>query len=164
MCPEISGIVTDILYRVGDFNATTYSSGQVAYLTFVNISDLNGYMGTCFSGDINSCIYPSITGTPYKAILELIVAKNLIGGSLFSSANTFTLTSFKEGDSSVNVADKTKVFASLYESLSKELNYTINQVKFTIASSSPSTVLGTDAGASEQIAYVNYTNYLPNQS
>ncbi len=162
---DASAVITNVLYRVGDPNASTYSSGQVAYLVFAHLGDLNGNMGTCFSGTINDgYFFPEITGTLYQPVLELMVAKNLVGNSLFSSANTFSLTSFREGDSVVNIADRTKAFAALYAVLSKELTDTINQVKFTIVSQSPSTVLGTDAGAVEQIGYRNYNVYLPNQA
>lgn len=163
LSPQVSGITQDILYRVGDYNAQTYTSGQVAYLMFANINDLNGRMDSTFSGTFNDGdVTPAITGTVYLPILELLTAKNLIGNSLFSAANTFTLTSFQEGDSKVTVSDKSKILTSLYEALSKELIEAIAQTKFTLASSSPATIIGIDGGISEQIGFRNYDVYRPN--
>lgn len=163
--PDASGVITNILYRVGDPSALVFSSGQVAYTMFANLQDVNVRMDTMFSGTINDgYFFPEITGTFFQPILELLTAKNLVGTRLFNAANTFTMTSFREGDSVVNVADKTKALAALYKLLSEELEIAIIQTKFTLSSNSPSTVLGIDAGITEQISFRNYDTYRANQT
>lgn len=163
-CAIVSGITTNILYRVGDPTNTIYSSGQINYLIFANLNNLNGYMGTCFSGDINSCIYPDISGSVYQGILELLVAKNAIQNSLMSAANTYTLTEFKEGDSTVKMADRSRVLIDLNSQLAKELEFAIQQAKFTLASAAVATVIGVDGAISPENGYrINY-NFYPNQS
>lgn len=162
-CAVTSGIITDILYRVNDPSNIVYSSGQVNYLIFANLNNLNGYMGTCFSGNaIDGCISPEISGTVYQGILELLVSKNLIQNSLMSAANTYTLTEFREGDSTVRMADRSKVLIDLNSQLAKELEFAIQQAKFTLASNSVSTVIGTDSMPAN-VNYRNYYTYRPNQ-
>jgi hypothetical protein len=132
---------------------------------FLNLGDLNGRMDSAFSGTYNDgTISPPITGTVYQPILELLAAKNLVLNSLLASANTYTLTSFREGDSVVNIADKTKVLGSLYSELNRELESMIKQVKFTIATNNPASVVGLDAAITEQISFRNYDVYRSNQT
>lgn len=159
-CPDVSGIISNILLAVGDETNLVYTSGTVNQLIFKDLPLLNGEMGTCFSGNLtDACIYPSISGTVYQAILELLVAKDLTKKSMFTAGRTFNLTSFKEGDSTVTVSDGFKNLNELYKTIVGEYERIVEQTKYTIASQSPCAVYGADGGPQEAIPYQTYNLY-----
>jgi len=142
-CPEVSGIVSNILYLLDDENALIYPSGKVEFGVFRSVQPLNGLMGTDFSG-VSGCIEPQISGTVYQPVLEAMVALELTRKSLYTASRTYSLTSFKEGDSTVTVADSAKTLNALYESLSKQFENLVKQTKFSVVSQAPCSVEGTD--------------------
>jgi len=163
MCSDTSGYISNILLAVGDEANLVYTSGTVNQLIFAKLPMLNGLMGTCFSGDSTvGCITPSISGTVYQSILELLISKELTKRSMYTASRTFTLTSFKEGDSSVNVSDQSKYLHELYKQLQSEFDRIVNQTKYSIASNAVTTVIGTDASIQETIPYIQYGRYYPN--
>lgn len=161
-CPETTGMIVNILGAVFDDNAATYPSGKVNLLIFKDLNVLNAIMGTCFSGNANDgCVMPSISGTAYQAILELLVAKDLTGGSLMTASRGANLLSFKEGDSTVTISDTSRNLQLMYTSISQELDRIIKSAKYNIASRAVTTVVGADAGIQETIPYQGYNIYRP---
>jgi hypothetical protein len=163
MCPEVNQIVTNILLAVSDEAATTYSSGSVGNFVYKSLPVINGIMGICLSGTTVSgvfdCITPSVSGTIVQGILELYVAKELTKKSLYSSARSFNLTSFQEGDSKVTVSSAASTLDSLYKSLSEDFDKMVKYAKYTLASQSPFGINGTDASIENYRGY--NTNYYP---
>lgn len=144
-CPDVSGIISNILLAVEDEANATYSSGQVNQMIFKSLPTLNGIMGVCFSGtQQDGCIYPSISGTVYVGILEALVAKDLTKKTLTKLARTYNITSFKEGDSTVTVGDASRSLADLYKVLSDEFDELVRQTKFTLVNGAPCSIQGTD--------------------
>lgn len=153
-------IISNVLLSVGDDSAQTYSSGTVGMMVFKNLNSLNGLMGTCYSGNFtDGVIMPNISGTIYEGILELMSSKELTKRSLFSAARTYNITSFKEGDSSVNISDSAKSLQELYKFLQAEFDKMVNQAKYTLASQASATVIGTDGVLHQDIPYIAYVPY-----
>lgn len=143
--PVVSGLISDILV---DLDGTgTYTSGQVQQILFKNIQTVNGLMGTCFSGNsIDGFISPEISGTVYYAVFLLLVEKELTKRTLYSVSRSYNLTSFAEGDSKVTVSDASRNLGDLYARLNKEFMEMVNQIKYTIVSQAPASIVGGDAG------------------
>lgn len=159
-CPDVSGIISNILLAVQDESNAIYTSGTVNQMIFKDLPTLNGLMGTCFSGNVtDACISPCISGSAYQAILELLVAKDLTKRTLFGLGRTFQLTSFKEGDSTVTVADNYKNLADLYKFISAEFDRVVDQTKYTIVSQNPAAIHGADSGIQEVLPYQGYAVY-----
>lgn len=161
-CPDVSGIISNILLAVSDETNLIYTSGNVNQMIFKDLNQLNGEMGTYFSGNLtDACISPVISGTVYQAILELLVARDLTKRTMIAAGRNFNLTSFKEGDSTVTVADQYRNLSNLYKILVDEYNRIVNQTKYTLASRSPSAVYGADSGLQEVLPYQGYNVYRP---
>jgi hypothetical protein len=167
MCPNTSGIISNILNAVAD-DGTLYPSGKVNQSVFQSLPLLNAMLGSTYSGTAQEgCIYPDISGTIYQGILELYVAKELTKKSLMTASRTYTLTSFKEGDSTVNIADSSKTLGLLYGHLTTEFDKMLNYAKYTLASQAPASINGADANIQESlpfIGYMGYPNYRPYES
>jgi hypothetical protein len=150
MCPETSGYVSNVLILLNDESGLVYPSGKVGAKMFALLPQFNGLMGTDYSGSWPAgCITPDISGSIYEGVLEAFAAKELAKGSMATASRSYTLTSFKEGDSTVTMSDASKNAVEFYKILSADFDKLLQQAKYSLVSNAPSSVIGLDAIESE---------------
>lgn len=152
--PYLSGMVSNILVGLDDENGIIYPSGRVFQMIFKSVPELNGFLGTNFSGFFDAgTISPPLSGSYYDGIFQIYTQMELTKKSMFTACRQFNLLSFQEGDSKVTNSDLCKNLTSLYKDMYEQFKESLRQTKYTLVSRSPSTVQGADGQILDNLGY-----------